>query len=254
MTYNKKIIRTSSYIEIYEYEYPIVSDFKVSNKKKKESNLEFDELSSDEKDLKLKRLARTRQRAKWNLVRLVDVNFDNRTSFLTLTTKENITNRSIFNNMFDKFVTRLNYHVLGTKKRLIKYIAVLEKQKRGAWHVHMMLFNIPFVPHSKLLKIWGHGAVRINKIHKIDDAANAGIYVAKYMEKGMSQELLESMGKKSYYSSRNLKKVEEFKVLSDDKIFKNQKVVYETSYNSKAYKNGKLINNKVRYKKLKIEN
>lgn len=57
----------------------------------------------------------------------------------------------------------------------------------------MMLFNIPFVPHSKLLKIWRHGGVRINKIHEIDDAANAGIYVAKYMEKGMSQELLESM-------------------------------------------------------------
>jgi hypothetical protein len=128
MTYNKKIIRTSSYIEIYEYEYPIVSDFKVSNKKKKESNLEFDELNSDEKDLKLKRLARTRQRAKWNLVRLVDVNFDNRTSFLTLTTKDNVTSRSKFNNMFDKFVTRLNYNVLGTKKRQLKYIAVLEKQ------------------------------------------------------------------------------------------------------------------------------
>ncbi|MCJ1779116.1 rolling circle replication-associated protein [Mammaliicoccus sciuri] len=252
MTYNKKIIRTSSYIEIYEYEYPIVSDFEVSNKKNKESNLDFDELNSDEKDLKLKRLARTRQRAKWNLVRLVDVNFDNRTSFLTLTTKENVTNRSKFNNMFDKFVTRLNYHVLGTKKRQIKYIAVLEKQKRGAWHVHMMLFNISFVAHSKLLKIWRHGAVRINKIHEIDDAANAGIYVAKYMEKGMSQELLESMGKKSYYSSRNLKKVEEYKVLSDENFFEKQQVVYETNYNSKAYKNGKLINNKVKYKKIKL--
>lgn len=252
MTYNKKIIRTSSYIEIYEYEYPIVSDFKVSNKKKKESNLEFDELNSDEKDLKLKRLARTRQRAKWNLVRLVDVNFDNRTSFLTLTTKDNVTSRSKFNNMFDKFVTRLNYNVLGTKKRQIKYIAVLEKQKRGAWHVHMMLFSFPYVAHSKLLKIWDHGAVRINKIHEIDDAANAGIYVAKYMEKGMSQELLESMGKKSYYSSRNLKKVEEFKVLSDEKLFENEQVVYEKNYYSKAYKNGKLVNNKVKYKKIKL--
>ena len=84
---------------------------------------------------------------------MVDVNFNNQTSFLTLTTKENITDRSLFNNLFDKFVTRLNYHVLGTKKRLIKYIAVLEKQKRGAWHVHMMLFSFPYVPHGKLLKI-----------------------------------------------------------------------------------------------------
>lgn len=253
MTYNKKIIRTSSYIEIYEYEYPIVSDFKVSNKKKKKSNLEFDELNSDEKNLKLARLARTRQNAKWKLVRLIDLNFDNRTSFLTLTTKENVTNRYIFNNMFDKFVTRLNYHVLGTKKRQIKYIAVLEKQKRGAWHIHMMLFSFPCVPHSKLLKIWKHGAVRINKIHEIDDSSNAGRYVSKYMEKGMAQELLESMEKKSYYSSRNLKKIEEFKVLSDEKFFENQPVVYESTYNSKFYKDGRLLNNKVKYKKIKLK-
>lgn len=252
MTYNQKIIRTGSYIEVYEYEFPIVSDFVITNRENRESNIEFDDLDNDKQDLKLKRLSRTRQQAKWNLIRLVDVNFDDKTSFLTLTTKENVTDRSLFNNMFDKFVTRLNYHVLGTKKRLIKYIAVLEKQKRGAWHVHMMLFSFPYVPHSKLLKIWGHGAVRINKIHEIDDASNAGIYVAKYMEKGMSQELLESMGKKSYYSSRNLKKVEEIKVLSDEKLFENQQVVYETSYNSKAYKNGKLVNNKVRYKKIKL--
>lgn len=252
MTYNQKIIRTDSYIEVYEYEFPIVSDFEITNRKKKESIKDFDDLDKDEKELKLKRLARTREQAKWNLIRLVDVNFDNKTSFLTLTTKENIKDRSLFNNMFDKFMTRLNYHVLGTKKRLIKYVAVLERQKRGAWHVHLLLFSFPYVPHSKLLKIWGHGAARINKIHELDDASNAGRYVAKYMEKGMAQELLESMGKKSYYASRNLKKVEEIKVLSHEKLFKDQQVVYESSYNSKVYKNGKLVNNKVRYKKIKL--
>ncbi|EFI85253.1 hypothetical protein HMPREF0556_10452 [Listeria grayi DSM 20601] len=61
-----------------------------------------------------------------------------------------------------------------------------------------------------------------------------------------------SMEKKSYYASRNLKKVEEIKVLSDEKLFKDQQVVYESSYNSKVYKNGKLVNNKVRYKKIKL--
>lgn len=253
MTYNKKIIRTNSYIEIYEYEYPIIADYEITSRKKKKSKLDFDELDTDKQNLKLKRLAKTRQQAKWKLIRLVDVNFNNQTSFLTLTTKENITDRSLFNNLFDKFVTRLNYHVLGTKKRLIKYIAVLEKQKRGAWHVHMMLFSFPYVPHSKLLKIWRHGAVRINKIHEIDDSSNAGRYVSKYMEKGMAQELLESMGKKSYYSSRNLKKVEEFKVLSDEKFFENQPVVYESTYNSKFYKDGRLLNNKVKYKKIKLK-
>ena len=191
-SYNRKIIRTGSYIEVYEYEYPIISDFKIN---KKVNKRKYDELTLEEKELKLKRLARTRQQAKWNLLRLIDTNFDEKTSFLTLTTKENIIDRNEFNSMFDKFIARLNYNVYGVKKRLIKYVAVLEKQKRGAWHTHILLFSFPFIPHSKLFDLWGHGSVRINKVHELDDISNAGRYVVKYMEKGIGQELIDSMGK-----------------------------------------------------------
>jgi hypothetical protein len=71
---------------------------------------------------------------------------------------------------------------------IITYISVLERQKRGAWHAHILLFNFPYVPHKDLLRIWGHGAVRINKLDSLDDSSNAGRYVAKYMEKGIGQE------------------------------------------------------------------
>ena len=36
-----------------------------------------------------------------------------------------------------------------------------------------------------LIKNDGQGAVRINKLNKLDDSSNAGRYVAKYMEKGI---------------------------------------------------------------------
>ncbi|PIO78109.1 hypothetical protein ADO05_01912 [Streptococcus parauberis] len=191
MSYNRKIIRTSSYLEIWEYETQIfsgdnteINEEYISLKEKKKRRT-FDELTSDEQDERLKRISKTRKNTKWKLQRLIDTNFDNKTSFLTLTTKENIQKRSDFNLLFDKFIKRLNYYIYHSKKRLLKYITVLERQKRGAWHAHILLFTFPFIPHKELLRIWGLGAVRINKLDSLDDSSNAGRYVAKYMEKGI---------------------------------------------------------------------
>lgn len=134
----------------------------------------------------------------------------------------------------------------------MKYLTVLERQKRGAWHAHILLFEVPFVPHKKLLELWGHGAVRINKVD-VDSKENRGRYITKYFEKGIGQELLESFGKKAYLCSRNLDKPEETKVFLKDKLeFDNSVVLYETEYVSKIYRDGNFIDNPVRYKKIKI--
>ncbi|EHV2683330.1 Rep protein, partial [Enterococcus faecalis] len=177
------------------------------------------------------------------------------TSFLTLTTKENIQDRNQFNLLFDKFIKRLNYKIFNSKKRLLKYLAVLEKQKRGAWHVHIMLFDFPFVPQHDLVKIWGLGGVWINKID-VDSKENRGRYVSKYFEKGIGQELLESYGKKAFYSSRNLKKPEILKFVTfeeTENIIKHNEVLYETEYSGKIFKNGELLENRIKYKKIKID-
>ena len=73
-------------------------------------------------------------------------------------------------------------------------MAVLEKQKRGAYHAHILLFNLPYIPYEKLQKIWKLGSVWINKVD-IDSKDNRGRYITKYMEKGIAQELLENKGK-----------------------------------------------------------
>ena len=106
------------------------------------------------------------------------------------------------------------------------------------------------------MEVWGHGAVRINKLDSLDDSSNAGRYVAKYMEKGIGQELLDSLGKKAFYSSRNLNKPEELKLFTNENVadlVENDKILYETTYNSKIYKDGRLIDNKVQYKKIKVD-
>lgn len=260
--YNTKIIRTSSYVEIYEYSKPI------SKKTKKENSITLinntneitdktnDKSKRNEED-SIRRMALTRKRSKAELVRLIDTNCDNRTSFLTLTVKENIINRNTFSTMFDKFITRMNYNFLNTKQRKLKYIAVLEKQKRGAYHVHMLIFDIGFLKHSELMKVWGHGGVRINKLNSLDDSSNAGRYVSKYMEKSIGQELLESKGKKSYYCSHNLNKpVVSTLLLNHDDIIaltNSENVSYSSEYKSKVYRDGEFIENLVKYKKIKLD-
>lgn len=76
------------------------------------------------------------------------------------------------------------------------------------------------------------------------------------MEKGIGQELLNSLGKKAYYSSRNLKKPEEIKLLSDEKtkdLITKANIMYENTYNSKVFRKGRLVDNKVKYTKIKFD-
>lgn len=257
--YNKKVVRTSSYIEIWEYDKPIYSNKhitadndqlkQVSETKKRRS---FNDLTPEEQSKRIARMKKIRLDAKHELVRLIDTNFDERTSFLTLTTKANVTNREDFKKLLKAFIKRLNYHIYNTKKSKIKYISVLEKQKRGAWHAHTLLFSIPYIPHQKLLKIWGHGAVRINKVD-VDSAENRGRYITKYFDKGIGQELIENFGKQSFLCSRNLKKPSMFKFYDiNNNNFDGLTTIYENEYFSKSYKDGKLVNNKVKYKKIKL--
>ena len=96
VSYNRKIIRTSSYLEIWEFSSPIFSSDntdietnQVSLKDKKKRRT-FDELTPNEQDERLNRISKTRKNSKWKLQRLIDSNYDNKTSFLTLTTKANI--------------------------------------------------------------------------------------------------------------------------------------------------------------------
>ena len=257
-SYNKKIVRTSSYIEIWEYDKPIfskgksITDTNTENKEKSKRRT-FDELTPEEQEQRLERMKKTRLEAKWSLLRLVDCNFDDTTSFLTLTTKENISERNEFKDLLKTFIKRFNYHIFQTKISHLKYIAVLEKQKRGAWHAHILLFSVPYIPHKKLLELWGHGAVRINKVD-VDSKENRGRYVTKYFEKGIGQELLENFGKQAYLSSRNLKKPDEDKFYTYEVFnYDSSVVLYETEYTSKVYKDGQYFDNLVKYKKIKLD-
>lgn len=63
----------------------------------------------------------------------------------------------------------------------------IERQKRGAWHFHMIVFNLPFFPIETLLEWWreitGQPTITQCDIQVIQSAKKARSYVAKYCGK-----------------------------------------------------------------------
>lgn len=141
---------------------------------------------------------RKRQRVRRNRIRqLVCTNFDSGSKFVTLTFNNqlgfDITNVKACNRHFKQFIQRLKYRYPD-----LKYVAVIEFQKRGAVHYHMIC-NLPFIKKGELQTIWAGGFVKINRIDKVD---NVGAYVIKYMCKDTEDKRLQ--GLKAYNCSKGL--------------------------------------------------
>lgn len=158
---------------------------------------------------KLKNRYLSSQRSKKTFTRLVHANIFQwpspkgrmiKPTFLTLTFAENITNVTKANKEFTKFIKRLNYEVTGKKESFLKYITVVEFQKRGAVHYHLIFFNLPYIPKKKLWKIWRKGFIKIERAKDIKKELS---YLSKYMGKNLDEDRLR--GEKSYFCSRNLK-------------------------------------------------
>lgn len=163
--------------------------------------------------------------------------------FLTLTFEDNITDLDYSNSEFKKWVKRVNYHCFKSKKSIMKYVAVIEFQKRGAVHYHV-LCNLPYVDVNEFQKIWGHGFIKLNKIKGdperfgSSECDNVGAYVCKYMTKDNEDKRLE--GRKSYLMSRNLNKPEVLYVGIDEKDLLAQVYGFDDAINTYVNKTSQL--------------
>lgn len=100
-----------------------------------------------------------------------------RIRWITLTYAENMTDTQRLYDDFRKFWQRF-------KRRWGKadYIAVVEPQGRGAWHVHVIAIwseKAPYVPNAELRECWGHGFVKVNAV--TDSCDNLGAYLSAYL-------------------------------------------------------------------------
>lgn len=227
----KKIIRSGDVVEVYEYEKGYWKGYEVkdSNGGRKKDYESEEYLENRKKVI---------QRANKEMRRLINSNIGvenagNTLKFLTLTFKENIQDHKTANYEFTKFIKKMNYKITGKNKAYLRYLVKVEKQKRGAIHYHVILFNMPYIKHNELLELWKQGGVYVNKI-KEEHIDNYGAYILGYFkdeEKGQGAGVDDDFlkGKKSYFTSRNIIKPTEI-------IEKNEIAEFEASLSQEQEK------------------
>ena len=228
-----KMVISGKIIEFYEYEKGYLKGYKD---KTLTTGRQEDYESENKDDNRQKAM----QRAKTNIRRLINANSDDFGKFLTLTFEKNETDLDYCNYEFEKFIKRLKY-----KYDSFKYLVVVEFQKRGAVHYHM-LCNLPYIKSKEISDIWGNGFIKINRIDRV---SNLGAYVTKYLQKDTSDPRLEK--RKCYFTSRSLDKPIEITQKKEIEqvqtaLLRNLSPIYETSYNND-------YTGKVMYKQYNLE-
>lgn len=172
------------------------------------------------------REARNITRTRNMVRRLALANFDNGSKFVTFTFAENITNVGEANAFWWQFMKKMR-----RKHGRFKYMAVIEFQKRGAVHYHV-IWSLPYIPIRELQPIWGNGIIRINRIEHVD---NVGAYIVKYMTKDLMDERFVSQ--KAYQCSKGLERPVELRGEEAERIMafyelETRKAVFESHYTS----------------------
>ena len=179
------------------------------------------ELSPEEQEENQRRSA---LRARKTLVDAVNANFgwarrgfrygDKSIKFLTLTYKENMTDYARLSGDFDLFKHRLEYHL----QEKIQYVCVPEQQKRGAWHLHVLLF-CSFLPIDTLKRLWnetqGQGGFNVKRVQCVH---NVGKYIGKYVGKDF-EETDGIAGRRRFWCSQGFTKgISRFRLLENPNL------------------------------------
>lgn len=192
-----RVIKAGDIVDIYEYEKPVMYGYQqsIDTAPRREMDL------TDEEHYKRKdNLSRARQMIRYYI-------WTNRTpymKFVTFTYRDNMQDYWQFLKDWKRFVERMS-----RKGYKLRYLYVLERQERGAIHVHAVIFNNEYIPQDFLTEVWGHGFVWIIRINHV---RNVGAYVSKYLQKDSMQ----YYGSYAYHLSRNLRKPEELRVDETD--------------------------------------
>lgn len=213
--YRRKLIVYGDNYMLYVYRRPKVIFSTPKKSKPKQMNKERDNTSF--------------WRAKRNLIRLIACNADSsstKPTFWTFTFDPSrcgdVTKLRTANFYFKMFRQQLT-RKLGFKP---KYIAVPEFQKNGNVHYHVIFFNLPFIvpdnmvydknPHLlsrqvytfAMNDVWIYGYTDVQLLTGVH---NISLYLAKYMSKSFDSHTgNKTYGEKLYFSSRDLKRPEEY--------------------------------------------
>jgi len=141
------------------------------------------------------------------------------TIIITLHKKERLTEKD-FTKEVSRLLKKINYHsnkttcnckncrgthAIKTEGR-VKYYYVLEYQKRGALHMHGLLFNVKYLCFNWLMKNWDGGGY-LAKYKK----GSYGRYMLKYMIKQRQHDIDKQFGlkRKVYHSKKIIDNIKE---------------------------------------------
>lgn len=230
--YNTKEIKSRNITEyIFNIDALTPYDFKRRPGRKRR---DFEELSSIEKFESMQRRKAYYLDKRFDIKRIIDCNFDDKSTFLTLTFRKNIQDIERANREFTLFIKRLKRYL---KNQQLKYIATWELQQKGAIHYHLVLFSVPYIKNDKLSELWGNGFIKINKIKETVKTEAVGVYITKYFVKDLDKKANQ---KKAYFSSRNLIKPKETKKKLDfdtinDIITDEEDLLYIKNFTAKEF-------------------
>lgn len=169
---------------------------------------------------------------------MINANFEGADNelFITLTYRENMMDYKRLYRDFDKFYKKLKYRYEDTE---FCYIAVVEPQERGAWHVHLLLKALNrgnlFIENEEIANLWGHGFTKTERLRGVD---NVGAYLSAYLTDLMDEQGRKKKGARLYLypaginiyrCSRNCKRPKEKWVEYGQIDYKDCKT-YEVSY------------------------
>lgn len=178
--FKKKVYVCGSYLEIVENKTSFFSR-QVSSKKNTSSLMSsLVSQKAKEEHAKFNSLVRTKRKIR----QLVRTNLKSSALFLTLTTRENITDYVRSANQFRRFMQHLKRNGY-----YYPYMATREKQKRGAIHYHVILFNVSFIPYE-ILSYWSEkfkGNVDFSSVKKTRNVLEVVSYLLKYITKDVGE-------------------------------------------------------------------
>lgn len=181
---NEKIVKCGKYIEKRTYDKHFPVDFVAKERAKtgrRSGSRRVDNVT----------------RARNSLLRRVLSNTqDTKPLFFTLTYASNMQDRDKAVKDFKKLMAHLRW-VLGG----IQFLYVLERQERGAWHIHFLVFDHAFIRIEMVRRLWRNvikEQARVN-VKRTNDALHVANYLAKYLGKDINNN-----NKRAFAYSRGL--------------------------------------------------
>lgn len=200
MAYNVKLVFSgNNRIEVYKYQ-KAITDKPASTPQGRSA-----EATAEHKEVNR---STTLNRARNNIIRLVEANSNVWKSFITLTYAENMQD-----------IVKVKEHWKYFLKKLHKdypqlfWLYVIEVQQRGAYHIHL-LTSIPVENTHSFndafnSKYWNRGFTKCIPVTELDG-------ISKYIAVYLTKEGCNTHGTRIYSYSRNLQKPMECKYLTHD--------------------------------------